>query len=231
MIDPKTVTVTKKVDPATVGVPKTAVDLTPGTSKYLAKIALGGQQLTLATTIAIKEENGAWAVTSTQESGMGVATDVLTLEKGTLIPLKRSMSQGPLSLKLEFAGGKITGSMNMNGQERPIEGDAGGAMFPEAVNLPQAFAALPLAAGYSTTYRNYDVQGHKAKLLQLKVTGSETVTVAAGKFDTYKVEITSADGGPDRDTLWVAKDSRKVVKIESILVAAGGALMTAELQP
>jgi hypothetical protein len=141
------------------------------------------------------------------------------------------MSQGPLSLKLEFAGGKITGSMNMNGQERPIEGDAGGAMFPEAVNLPQAFAALPLAAGYSTTYRNYDVQGHKAKLLQLKVTGSETVTVAAGKFDTYKVEITSADGGPDRDTLWVAKDSRKVVKIESILVAAGGALMTAELQP
>jgi hypothetical protein len=37
--------------------------------------------------------------------------------------------------------------------------------------------------------------------------GSETV--AAGTFDTFKIEITSADGGNDHETYWIAKDSRK----------------------
>ena len=33
----------------------------------------------------------------------------------------------------------------------------------------------------------------KEKLLQLKVLGMERVTVPAGTFDSYKVELTSAD--------------------------------------
>jgi hypothetical protein len=65
----------------------------------------------------------------------------------------------------------------------------------------------------------------------LKVAAAESVTVPAGKFDAYKVEITSAEGGPDTTTLWIAKDTRVPVKLVSVIAAMGGAKMTAELLP
>jgi hypothetical protein len=64
----------------------------------------------------------------------------------------------------------------------------------------------------------------------LKVVGSEKVKVPAGEFDAYKVQVTSADGGPDNVTAWYAKDSRKPVKMIIVLQQMGGATMTAELQ-
>jgi hypothetical protein len=88
-----------------------------------------------------------------------------------------------------------------------------------------------LAEGYSATFRNFDVQKQKVKLLQLNVSGVEKVTVPAGTFDAYKVEIASADGGDDKETLWVAQDSHKAVKESSVLASMGGALLTQELLP
>ena len=39
----------------------------------------------------------------------------------------------------------------------------------------------------------------------------------------------SADGGADKETLWVARDSHKPVKETMVLPAMGGALLTQEL--
>jgi len=57
------------------------------------------------------------------------------------------------------------------------------------------------------------------------------VTVPAGKFDAFRVELKSADGGNDQSTIWIAKDSRQAVKVSAVLAAMGGATMTAELLP
>jgi hypothetical protein len=57
----------------------------------------------------------------------------------------------------------------------------------------------------------------------------ENVKVPAGTFDAYRVEISSADGGSDKKTIWVAKDSHKVVKASAVLASMGGAVMTEEL--
>jgi hypothetical protein len=65
----------------------------------------------------------------------------------------------------------------------------------------------------------------------LKVAGSESVQVPAGSFDAWKVEISSAEGGPDKSTVWIAKDSGKPVKSTSIVAEMGGATMTSELMP
>ena len=67
--------------------------------------------------------------------------------------------------------------------------------------------------------------------MALKVSGVESVTVGAGTFDSYRVEITSADGGNDKQTVWIAKDSRKPVKLEALLPSMGGATMIMELVP
>jgi len=61
--------------------------------------------------------------------------------------------------------------------------------------------------------------------------GSESVTVAAGTFEAFKIEINSADGGADHETLWIAKDSRKTVKVSAVLASMGGATLTGELVP
>ena len=119
----------------------------------------------------------------------------------------------------------------MNGQDKPVAVDLGGPLFADAAGSELVIASLPLAEGYTTTFRNFDVRRQKEKLMQLKVTGTESVTVPAGTFDAYKVEITSADGGSDKQTLWIAKDSRKPVKMSAVLADMGGAVITEELVP
>jgi hypothetical protein len=119
----------------------------------------------------------------------------------------------------------------MNGQDRPVSADLGGELFADGAGSQQVIGCLPLADGYTTAFRNFDMQKQKVKLMQLKVTGAETVTVPAGKFETFKVEITSADGGNDQTTIWIAKDSRQAVKSSSAMASMGGATMTTELMP
>ena len=91
----------------------------------------------------------------------------------------------------------------------------------------RAIAALPLKEGYSTTFRNFDVMRQKVTIKQAKVTGIEDVTVPAGTFKAWKVELASAEGEPGSQTLWVDTASRRVVKTSGAL--ANGALVTSEL--
>ena len=119
--------------------------------------------------------------------------------------------------------------MSMNGQDRPISTDVGGPVFADSAGAPEVIACLPLEEGFTATFRNFDIQTQKPKVMQLRVAGSEKVTVPAGTFDTFKTEITSGEGGPEKITMWIAKDSRKAVKISAVMPQMGGAILNAEL--
>jgi dipeptidyl aminopeptidase/acylaminoacyl peptidase len=231
-VDPKTVVLAKKVDANTVGAPKLGVDLQPGTYKYKEKIAaMGGQEIALNLSSTIQNgSDGSWTASDVIETPMGQITDTATLDKSSLALRKRSVKQGSVTINVDFTGNKATGTMSMDGQDKPIAADLGGPVFAET-SSPQSIACLPLAEGYTATFRNFDLRKQKEKLLQLKVVGVESVTVPAGTFDTFKVEITSVDGGSEHETMWIAKDSRKAVKMTAILANMGGATMTAELVP
>ena len=192
---------------------------------------MGKQEIPLKMSTEIKDENGSWTAIDTMETPMGAAVDTAVLDRNSLILTKRSLKQGPMSANFDFAGNKASGSINMNGKENPVAAELGGALFADGPGAPQAIGALPLADGYSTTFRNFDTQKQKAKLIQLHVIGSESVSVPAGTFDAFKVELTSADGSPDRMTLWIAKDSRKAVKLSAVMGQMSGAILTAELLP
>jgi dipeptidyl aminopeptidase/acylaminoacyl peptidase len=230
-VDPKTVVLAKKVDASSVGVPKLAMDLQPGTYKYQAKIEANGQQFSLTVSTTIAEDGGAWTATDVMDTPNGTVTETSTLEKGTLIARKLNLKQGPVAVDLNFAGDKAVGNMNMNGTDKPISVDLGGPLFADAAAAKQSISCLPLAEGYTTTYRNFDVLKQKVKLMQLKVSGIDKVTVPAGTFDAYKVEISSADGGDDKETVWIARDSHKAVKESAVLASMGGAVLTQELVP
>ena len=226
MIDPKTVQLAKKVEVSS-NSPKPAMDLKPGSVSYKAKIEAGGQTIPMDITRTIKEEGSTWVVTESTQMAMGNMSDVATLDKGTLVLRKRVINQGPAVIEVAFADNKATGKMSMNGQERPISADLGGALFADGAGANDVVASLPLAAGYSTTFRNFDVMSQQAKVKQLNVTGSESVTVPAGTFDAWKVEITGTDG--DKQTLWVDKATHRAVKMMAVLPRMNGAVATAEL--
>jgi dienelactone hydrolase len=226
-VDPKTVERPKTIT-AAAGAPKPAEELRPGTANYQVRMEMGGQKMELQAATEIADEGTSWVVTTRMKTPMGEAVDRGVLEKGTLVLRKRSVSQGPVNVDFEVKDGKASGEMKMNGQSRPIAIDLGGDLFADGAGSYQAIAALPLAPGYSTTYRNLDVQTLQSKAMQLSVVGSEEVTVPAGTFDAFKVEIAGADGG--KTTVWVAKSPRQAVKAVATLPTMGGAVVTTELK-
>lgn len=228
-VDVKTVTLPKKVEAAAAGAPKPTMDLRSGTSNYNASIAFGGQTIPLTAKVETKEDNGAWLVTETVVTPQGEITDKSTIEKGSLVLKHRTVTQGPVVFDLDFKDNKANGSMTVNGQTKPLAIDLGGPIIGDGAGDFDVLATLALADGYTISFRTLDLEKQKLKLKNLKVVGVESVTVPAGTFEAYKVEITSADNEADKTTIWIAKDSRKVAKVSSVLTALNGAILTSEL--
>ena len=209
-VDPKTVVISKKLDPTTVGVPKVASELRAGAYNHAATLAIGGQQMALKLSTTIQDGGGVWTVVENIDTPMGAMLDTTTLDKSSLTLKKRVVE----------AGG-----------EQPVSADLDGTTFADGAGANFVIGCLPLADSYTTAFRNFDLQKQQVKLMQLQAAGSESVMVPAGTFDAFKVEISSADGGPEKSTVWIAKDTRTPVKISTVMPEMGGAVLTAELLP
>ncbi|MDQ3674917.1 MAG: DUF3108 domain-containing protein [Gemmatimonadota bacterium] len=209
--------------------PVPAIDLRVGTATYKAKLELAGQSIPMDVTRTVKEVNGAWVVTETVVMPQGTISDEATLQKRTLLIQKRLIKQGPAVIDISYAGNKATGKMTVNGQDRPITADLGGVLFADGAGSNDVIATLPLADGYTANYRNFDIMTQQVKPRQIRVVGSESVTVPAGTFDTWKVETKPAEGTGEIVTLWVDKKTRVVAKSWAILPQMNGAVATSEL--
>jgi dipeptidyl aminopeptidase/acylaminoacyl peptidase len=228
-VDPATVVMPKRAE-ASAAAPRVVAVFPKGVYKYKAAIKAGQNSIDLTMATDIQETTGNWIVTDTTTMPTGEASDTATFDKNSLTLLTRTIKQGPVTIDLAFKENKIRGRMIINGQEKPFEIEAGGPLFADGAGSSFAIGALPLAEDYSITVRNFDIQAQKVKLMQVKVTGSERVTVPAGSFECYRVEVTPAEGGAENVMIWIAKDSRKPVKTTTTLPQMGGAKLTAELQ-
>jgi hypothetical protein len=210
-VDPKTVTMPKKIDTAALALPKPAQPLQAGTFIYKGTIS-GAQSMSVDVTRTIAEEGGKWVITESATLPNGELQDKVTLDKNTLAVHSRVVTQGPLTIDLKFEGGKASGQMAMGGQQKPLTGDLGGDIFAVGAAGGFSVASLPLAEGYSATFRNFDLQNGRAVVKQARVAAIEDVTVPAGTFKAWKVEIAPVEGGPGGATVWIDTASRKVVK-------------------
>ena len=230
-VDPKTVVLAPKVDSsAAAAAPKPVAALTAGTRRYAITINMNGQTIPLTASSVVAEKGDAVVVTDTMTTPQGDMTDTVTLDKATLTVRSRAVRQGPVAIDLAFADGKANGTMSMGGQAKPVAVEVGGPIFADGAGAYDVVATLPLAEGFTTTFRNFDVQKQKPTLKQLKVAGIEEVSVAAGSFKALKVDIASAEGEPGSTTVWITPDTRQVVKMTAIVPAMGGAMVTSELQ-
>ena len=228
-VDPKTVTLAKPVDASAVNAPEPAHPLVAGSSAYNAALSMGGQSMKMEATNTVVDQGETWLVTESAKMAMGEISDSSVLDKKTLTVRSREISQGPMSVKLAFDGGKATGTMGMGGQSKPISAELGGPVFADGAGTYPSIAALPLKEGYATTFRNFDVMRQKVALKQAKVTALEDVTVPAGTFKAWKVEIASTEGDPGQQTVWIDSASRRVVKTSATLPQMSGATATTEL--
>lgn len=226
-VDPKKVQLAKKADVSKASSLKPARPLTEGSLNYTATIAMGAQKMEMASTVEVKKVDGGWAVTDTMTTPMGAIVDATTLADGTLYVKSRSVKQGPVAIDYALDGTKLSGKMAMNGNERPLAAELTGPLFADTATHVM-IATLPLADGYETVFHNFDVQKGKQKVVALKVDGSESVTVAAGTFDAWKVTAKPEDGA--ETTFWVDKKSNRAVKVASTMPQMGGAKLTVELK-
>ena len=228
-VDVKTVTLPKKVEPVAAGAPKPTMDLHAGTADYAASINIGGQTIPLTVKSETKEDSGAWVVTETVGTPQGEIVDTSTREKGSLVLKHRVYSASGVVFELDFKDNKASGTMTMNGQSKPIAVDLGGALFGDGAGDLDVLARLPLAEGFALSFRTVDLEKQQLKIKNLRVVGVESVTVPAGTFDAFKIEITAADNEADKTTVWIVKDSRQVAKVSSVLTQLNGAILTSEL--
>jgi hypothetical protein len=212
------------------GAPGVVAGFPPGQYRYKGASTVGETSIDMTVSTSIQEVDGVWKITEIVTLPSGDITETATFNKKDLTLLTRTIRQGPVFIDLAFKENRIKGKLVINRREEPIDSDVGGPLFADGAGAMFAIGALPLAEGYSASLREFDTDNMKANRMQLKVAGSEKVTVAAGSFDCYRVEISSADSGAENYTVWIAKGSRIPVRFAATFAQIGGAKLTAELQ-
>lgn len=210
-------------------VPKPVVDLKPATANYKLRIEADGEVTLMDMTRTTKAQKGLWVVNQTMTGPGFTSSDETTYEKKTLIVRSRLFHLQGAVFDLRYAGHKATGTITDGGKTETVDADLGGVAFADGAGNQDVLAALPLAKGYTVEFRNFNVSSRKVNLFQLRVMDTETVSVPAGTFDTWKVLISSLDGGSNMTALWVDKRTHRVVKTAQSMPHLNNSLATAEL--
>jgi dipeptidyl aminopeptidase/acylaminoacyl peptidase len=235
-VDVKTVTMPKPVTEVTKEVMPTfnGALLTPDTLLYTVKMEIRGQQLTLNATRTIVKATYAgkdvWRIIEETSGAMGSGVDTLDMDAATLLPLRRFATQGPGKMVFTYSANAVEGKLIMGPQEMPIKAQTINTVLPDGAGMEVPISTLPLAEGYKATLYQFETMAQKQKAIGLAVVASEKVMVAVKYFDTWKVELTPKDGESGGTKLWIAKDSRRIIKTESKLPPqAGGGIAVMEL--
>jgi len=161
---------------------------------------------------------GGWKWTETTEIAMAALNQTTTLTFSDALEMQelhQAGSQGGQAAKIDvsYAGGRAKGSATTPSQTGPKTIAVDAEMPKGAVddNAIQALmGAMKWASGAKFPLAAFS--GGRGTLAQLTLTvaGEEKIKVAAGEFDTWKVEMS---GGEAPITMWLTKANARVVKI------------------
>jgi hypothetical protein len=206
--------------------PRPAVDLTAGHYSYRVANIRGAQRAEGTVAIDITDGGTVWNVTQTTDFAGTTAVGTAVIEHGSLAVRRFEQRSSGASVIIEFVDHKMTGILHSDAGDKQVSADVGGSVFAEGPGNFQSLGCLPLANNYAITYRNIDYVRQAEEQVELKVLGSESVTVPAGTFESYVVHLTRHPAETDQ-TIWIDRQSRKVVKVSTS--APNGATSTQEL--
>ncbi len=203
------------------------------TAQYSQTIKTGGQEIMVDVTKSVSdattEGKDCLLITEKSETPQGTVINNNYLDKSTLLPLKQTINQANISIALEYKPDKITGTLEIGSQKNDISVDMDASIIAALETL---IGTLDLHSGYKTTLRTFNLLQQKIVPNSVEVTGIETISVPAGSFDTYKVEVTPLDGSPGEQTIYInTEDPNIMVKLEATLPPMmGGGTTTVELK-
>lgn len=205
------------------------------TLHYKGSVEMGDQQIALDVKREVREAEidgtPAWLVLTVTESDLGATIDTFYVDRGTLGPMEHSVEREQMKAFGEYSTDAVKGQIEMGSQIIPIDVPLSAPIAPDGSALEVALGALPLAEGYETTLRVFDVLTMKVRPWSLKVAGTEKAEVAAGSFDAYKVLLEPLDGGADASTLYISKDSPRCLlsSVGKLPPMAGGGQINMEM--
>ncbi len=210
---------------------KPVSDLKPGKATYKITAEFGSRKFEMTKTTEITDAGANWKITESSQSPMGTMLDEAEVVKGTLAPVKRRMNQGQMKMSLDYTATTVKGTVDSPMGNLNIDKKLEDGLFADGTGTSAILATLPLAEGYKITFNNFDMMSQGIKQMELSVVGMEEITVPAGKFMTYKVEIKPVSGDAGGSMMWVSKEGAKVVKERQSIPQMNGAVITSELQP
>jgi dipeptidyl aminopeptidase/acylaminoacyl peptidase len=207
----------------------------PADLTYAVTLEMGGRkaEMSMKRTIATCDAGGkpCWRITDLLKGPMGEISDAFDVDRATLRPLRRTANSGPAKIELAYSDQAITGTMQVMGQSTAVNVNLVAPVVGDGPGFVLAIAGLPLAPGYRTTVRYLEATSQKVHAFALVVTGVETVTVPAGTFETFVVEMSPLGDASGGGVLRVLQQApHHVVKGEDVLPASmGGGKMRTEL--
>ncbi len=173
--------------------------LTPGSYTY--RVMVQGNAMGQATSAIARAAEGDRQVLQLTSSmslgGMVSQYDTVTVDAASLaaMHLRENGSQGgqPMSMVLDYQGSRVTGHVHVPSRQG-VRDAAVDTTLAEGTLDQNIFSALltglPLAAGARWTVNAYDGTEGVVRALSATVTGEDSVTVPAGGFACWKLELT-----------------------------------------
>ena len=203
--------------------------LKPVKLSYQGSVEVAGRKLeiTIERTISFGDA-GTVTVASKVKFGPQERSDNAVLDGKTLVLKRLSMGE---QLRLEVAGGRITGEFKMGGNSMKIDKKVEGDFFGEGAALDVVMAALPVEKGYTTGLRVLSLLEQKVVPYRMEVVAAGRTKVPAGEFDTLETKIERLDGTAGGGTVMLrAKAPHWPVKASwKLPAAAGGGTIRIEL--
>jgi hypothetical protein len=196
--------------------------ITPGTNRYRILVQGNpfGEEVRTVTRV---QEGGrdAWQViTSTNIGPIVQQNDTTVIDAATLRPIRVRQGgrvQGNETfVRLDYAAGRVRGqSRAPAGQGQPMTDRTIDTTVTDATlddnQMAPTLLALPYAAGARFSMPVFAGGEGVSKTYSVVVVGEESVTVPAGTFACWKVEVT---GAATPVTFYVAKDAPQIIKLE-----------------
>lgn len=144
------------------------------------------------------ETEDVWRI-ERSDSGVLPIDRTFVLRRSDLAMMERHVIiSGEEAFRLRFSGSTVSPE---GAEDEAIE-----LAQPVLPSWDVAILALPLAEGYETLARTFDVV-QMTLHWKVAVLGAETARAPAGTFDTYKVAITCLDNDALSRTTWVTKSA------------------------
>jgi hypothetical protein len=171
-----------------------------------------------------------WLVT-TQRNPTPDMADSLFVSQATLRPVRYALNSRSSRIYIEqrYSRDSVHETIDVTGRRErhlrgaaalPATGEVVVLMGPFATDLHLLAQALPLQRGWRGSAYALDLVSPSRGLppltpVDFRVVGRDRVTVPAGVFDCWKVEVIQRDASGDfRSLVWLSRDQQWVVKIE-----------------